>query len=116
MRNGRALALQSWELVAEKVEEERLSWKQNAERRAAEGGALHRCAHRAASSSGVTPEFGRLFQSLIQINTELKSCVLLRVSDLLTEVLLRTCVRAARRKGLACVNRFSTSCLGGRCC
>lgn len=62
VRNGRALALQPWEPVVEKAEEERLPWKQNAERQAAEGGSLHKCAHGAASSSAVTPELGRLVQ------------------------------------------------------
>lgn len=62
MRNGRALALQPWEPVVEKTEEERLPWKQNAERQAVEGGPLHKRAHGAASSSAVPPELGRLVQ------------------------------------------------------
>jgi hypothetical protein len=57
---GRALALQPWELVLEKAEGERLARKQNAR-----GRPPHSCAHGAASSSDGTPEFGRLFQSLI---------------------------------------------------
>lgn len=70
MRKGRALALQPWELVVEEAEEERLSWKQSAERQAVEGGPPRKCAHRAARPSEATPEFGRLFQALIQTNTD----------------------------------------------